>query len=257
MKFWPDAIQGSISLSFDDGLRSHIEFAVPELNQHKLRATFYLNPKGDAPDPLMEQGWREKLTPWKPVQAAGHEMGNHTLSHPCSLNIHADWLEGKNLQEWSLQRIEQDIIDAQTRLESIFPGQKNTSFAYPCYESTIGHGLTRQSYTPVIAKRFIAARAKGELRGDLANDPLYCDLHHLSSWPVERQPGAFMIGLVEQTIAAGGWGIFTIHGIHEGHLPIGDTDFIELLDHLVRRQDVVWIAPVAEIAQYVRNKRPK
>ncbi len=63
-----------------------------------------------------------------------------------------------------------------------------------------------------------------------------------------------MIGLVEQAIAAGLWGIFTIHGIHETHLSIGDTDFIELVDHLARRQESVWVAPVAEIGAYIYHK---
>jgi hypothetical protein len=90
------------------------------------------------------------------------------------------------------------------------------------------------------------------LRGELANDPRFCDLHHLSSWAVERQAGAFMIGLAELACALGRWGIFTFHGIQEGHLPVGDTDFMELLDHLTRRRDAVWVAPVADVAAHIR-----
>jgi len=153
-----------------------------------------------------------------------------------------------NLLDWTLADIERDFLEAQRRLADVFPDQGRMSFAYPCYESTVG----RASYVPVVARHAVAGRARGELRGELANDPRYCDLWHLSSWAVERQAGAFMIGLCEQAAALGRWGIFTLHGIHEGHLPVGDTDFVELLDHLVRRQDDIWVAPVAEIAGYVR-----
>jgi hypothetical protein len=101
---------------------------------------------------------------------------------------------------------------------------------------------------------FVAGRRSGELQAELANDPLYCDLHCLSSWPVERRSGAFMIGLVEQAASLGRWGILTFHGIQEGHLPVGDIDFIELLDYLVRQGDRLWVAPVAEVAGYISER---
>jgi peptidoglycan-N-acetylglucosamine deacetylase len=254
MGFWPDNYQGAISISFDDGMQSQLGFAVPALNERGIKATFYLNPRGIDDDILSEGSWQERLEPWAAVQKMGHEIGNHSLMHPCSLNIKADWLEGRNLLEWDLARIEADILEAQRRIKIVFPAQQYTSYAYPCYESTVGKGEHRQSYVPIVARNFIAARANGELRGELANDPRYCDLHHLSSWPVERQQGAFMVGLVEQAVAAGLWGIFTIHGIHESHLPIGGSDFIELVDHLARRQAAVWVAPVAEIGAYIHQK---
>jgi peptidoglycan-N-acetylglucosamine deacetylase len=251
MSFWPEHKQGAISLSFDDGMRSQFEIALPALNERSLQATFYLNPRGCDEDADRTQSWQDYLKKWTPAFQAGHEIGNHSLSHPCSLNINEPWLEGKNLLDWSLDQIQWDVLEAQRRIKTCFPEQKYTSYAYPCYESTIGRGINRQSYVPLIAREFIAGRAKGELSGELANDPQYCDLHHLSSWPVERQPGAFMIGLVEKVIASGKWGIFTFHGICEGHLLVGDTDFIELLDHLVRRKDAVWVAPVASVASFI------
>ncbi len=178
-------------------------------------------------------------------------MGNHTLQHPCSLNIDADWLAGKNLRDWTLERLEADVLEAQRRLASAFPDQRETSFAYPCYEDAVGQGKNRVSYTPIIAEHFAAARHKGELRGELANDPRACDRHHLSSWPVEYRESAFMIGLVEQAAWLGRWAIFTFHGIQEGHLPVGEGDFAELTAYLARREDI-WTAPVAEIGAYLR-----
>jgi len=251
MGFWPDKYQCAISISFDDGMPSQLNFAVPALNERGMKATFYLNPRGSDEDISATDSWQKNLEAWAAVQKMGHEIGNHSLSHPCSLNIKPAWLEGKNLQSWDLARIEADILEAQRRIKIVFPTQQYTSYAYPCYESSVGRGETRQSYVPVVARNFVAGRANGELRGELANDPLYCDLHHLSSWAVERQQGALMIGLVEQALAAGLWGIFTIHGIHESHLPIGGSDFIELVDHLARRKEAVWVAPVAEIGAYI------
>lgn len=250
MSFWPNNYSGAISLSFDDGLDSHLRVAVPSLDQRGLRATFYLTPQ--AKPGSWRSTWRRALKPWQSVSKAGHEIGNHSLSHPCSLNIRVDW--AKNLLDMTLEDIRADLTSAQDRLQSVFPHQVHTSFAYPCYETSVGRGAERTSYVPLVASMFAAGRRSGELRAELANDPQYCDLHCLSSWCVERQSGAFMVGLVEQAVALGRWGIFTFHGIQEGHLPVGDSDLAELLDYLVTRRERVWVAPVAEIAAYIAAK---
>ena len=181
-------------------------------------------------------------------------MGNHTVVHPCSLNTDEPWQQGKNLIDWTLAQIEADILEAQRRLNAAFPAQAENTFAYPCYESSVGRGKQRVSYTPFIAEHFVAARLKGELQGPLANDPRRCDLHHLSSWPVERQPGALMIGLVEQAAALGRWAVFAFHGIHEGHLAVAEGDFSELAAYLAARPDV-WTAPLVTIGAYVRGRQ--
>ena len=232
---WPGGCQAAVSLTFDDGLQSQIEVAVPRLEARGFRGTFYLNPRGE--------DWLAGLAPWQPIQGAGHEIGNHTIAHPCSLNT------GPELQGWTLERIEEDVREAQRRLHAGFPEQGARSFAYPCYESDVGRGPTRQSYVPVIARHFAAARAKGQ--SNRGNHPLYADLHHLSSWGAERMAAAQLIGLVEACAVEGWWGIFTFHGVDQGHLPIAEHDLCGLLDHLARRGDRVWTAPVIEVALHI------
>ncbi|MDT7892902.1 MAG: polysaccharide deacetylase family protein, partial [Armatimonadota bacterium] len=43
---FPKGCRAAVSLTFDDGLKSQLEVAVPLLNDRGLRATFYLNPRG-------------------------------------------------------------------------------------------------------------------------------------------------------------------------------------------------------------------
>jgi hypothetical protein len=232
----------ALSLTFDDGLDSHLQIAIPELDRRNLRGTFYLNPRG-ADDPDSPSGWRRALTRWLPSSQTGHEMGNHTLTHPCSLNSKLEWTP-QHLSRMTLDEIALNLDEAQHRLQMAFPHQALISFAYPCYESDIGYGAQRTSYVPLVARRFVAGRARGEL----PNQPGWCDLHHLSSWNVERMSAGQMIALVEETLARQGWGIFTFHGIDEGHLPVTVKNFTALLDHLARLREQLWIAPVAEVA---------
>jgi hypothetical protein len=251
---WPEPYTAAISLTFDDGTESQRTTAFELLQEHGLRATFYLNPRGAEEDPQRRLPWREWLERWRPHHTAGHEIGNHTLLHPCSLNTRIEWGTRAHLRDWTLERMAADIAEAQRRIAETFPGQLHTSFAYPCYESDVGHGAARTSYTPLVARSFVGARAKGELRGDLANDAEFCDLHHLSSWPVEGQAGAFMVGLAERAIALGRWGIFTFHGVHEGNLSVAASDLAELLAYL-QRASGVWVAPLAEVAVHLAAAR--
>ena len=241
-RLWPDDHEGAVSLTFDDGIPSQLQIAIPMMNHLGLRGTFYLSPRGE--------DWRKDLAPWVAVAQAGHEIGNHSLSHTCS-RAFADTTDARGLENLTLDDIEADVVEAERRLAELFPEPSPRSFCYPCWQSHVGEGLTRQSYVPVIARHFIAARGLGEV----PNHPLTCDLHHLWSWDVSRMSGAQLVGLAEQCAARGRWGLFVFHGIHSGHLPVAEVDFRELCQHLQRHNRRLWTAPVAEVAGWVRRVR--
>ncbi len=239
---WPDGREGALSLTFDDGLPSQLKIAIPMMDDHGLRGTFYLSPRGE--------DWRTKLQPWRAVADAGHETGNHSLSHTCS-RAFQDSPKAKGLENMTLEDIEADVLEAERRISEVLPRPSGRSFCYPCWQSHVGEGLSRQSYVPVIAKHFIAARGLGEF----PNHPLTCDLHYLWSWDVSRMTGAQMVGLAEQCATRGRWGLMVFHGIHSGHLPVADVDFRELCHHLQRHTDRIWTAPVADVAGWVLELR--
>lgn len=241
---WPEGRQGAVSLTFDDGMRSHLDRAIPLLDEYGLHATFYLNPPRDAD----ESAWRERLALWRAAAARGHEIGNHSLTHPCSQNFS---FIGRGLESMTLDEIERDVLEAERRLRVGIPEQTVRSFGYPCYQTYVGTGTRRQSYVPVIARHFVAARGKGET----ANDPARCDLHDLWSWPAERMSGAALVGLAERAAGDGRWAVLTFHGIAEGHLPVADVDLRELCAFLARHRDRIWTAPVAVVAQHVLRWR--
>jgi len=241
---WPSRCQGAISLTFDDGLPSQLKVAVPLLDKYGLRGTFYVVPRGD--------DWSDRLAAWRKVAELGHEIGNHSLSHICSCNLPGD-PDRRGLENVSLEEIESDILEAQRRLEVLIPERKKWSFAYPCYQDFVGRGEDRRSYVPIIARHFIAGRGIGERHW--YNSPLACDLHYLWSYPIERMHAAEMIGLVERVAAQGRWGILTFHGINEGHLPTSDLDLNELLAYLDRSRDRIWTAPLAEVSEYIVERR--
>ena len=239
--FWPDACLGGVSLTFDDAARSQLTRGIPILEEHELLGTFYVNPS---------DAWIETVAPWRSAADRGHEIGNHTLRHPCSENF-SFVTPGAGLESMTLAEIEADIEESERRLSAALPAHGERSFCYPCYQSFVGRGENRASYVPIVAKRFLAGRGWGEW----ANDPALCDLAHVGSWPCEGASAAEMIGEVAGALAQGRWAILTFHGIQEDHLTVAESDFRELCAHLARSRDRIWTAPTATIARHILDRR--
>ena len=240
---WPGTAAAAISLTFDDGAPTHLSEALPRLEAAGLRGTFYLNP-GRRPD------WGTQVERWKQAALEGHELGNHTSRHPFSCNFHFD--DGFCLERLTLQDMAQTIDEAEVGLDEISPQHKgHRTFCYPCYQSDVGRGLTRQSYIPLVAERFRAARGWGER----PNDPTVADLWYLGSWAVEGNSGQELIDYAESAIEQGRWAVFCFHGVGGDHIAIDAQAFQMLLDHLSASSDRLWTAPLVDVADHVMANR--
>ena len=242
-EFWPDGIQGAVSLTFDDGHETHIQNAIPTLDRHGLKGTFYINPGRGA-------NWESLLPEWKKASVDGHEMGNHTCDHPCSCNFrfHDDYC----LEKLSLDDIADTIDRATTAMDEAFPEQNGKrSYCYPCYQSHVGSGSNRQSYVPLVAQRFKVGRGGGER----ANNPDLIDLSYVWSWAVEDVSGQKLVDYVEKAVEQGQWAIICMHGIGGGHLAISTEALAEACDHLARHRDRIWTDTAIGATDYIIDRR--
>jgi len=246
---WPGDCEGAFSISFDDGSQSQLNIAIPIMDEYKIRGTFYLNPKGD--------DWEERLDPWRDVAAKGHEIGNHTINHICSRNF-AWGPDTKSLETTTLEDMEADVVEAERRIRKLTPERPARTFCYPCYQDYVGEGPSRQSYVPVIARHFPAARGKGEA----ANHPQFTDLHCLTSWTAAGwMSGQQLCGFADTAAEQERWGILAFHSFKEGESspwspgsyshgsPVTARNFRDLCKYLDANRERLWIAPVLEIAQ--------
>ena len=239
---WKTGRKAAVSLTFDDGMSSHVNVAAPALEAQGMRGTFYLMTKDAA---VVER--------FRPLATAGHEIGNHSVAHPCSgaTSLDPDY---RGLESWTLDEMERELSESDERLRSAYPGTTEFSFAYPCYNTFVGVGEGRRSYVPLVAKRFAAARAGNEL-STAFNDPHRVDLHCVSTWKCEGMEASELTGIVERTCRSGTWSVLAFHGIGEGHLLVSEGAFLELVAYLGARREEVWAAPFLEVARYVREIR--
>ena len=245
MSFWENDCRGAVSLTFDDGRLSQLQKVIPLLDARGLRGTFYLCPTRETVVDHIQE--------WQAAHRNGHEIGNHSISHSCTQALWGRPTPGC-LETRTLEDIEQDITEAQKRLEAFFPERSEWTFAYPCYETHVGAGASRTSYVPIIARHFLAGRA-GTSNYGFFNSPDTMDLHALASQACEQMRGPELVGLVERAIRRGHWVVLTFHEIDQGGLGVFQPDFVELLDHLAEYRSRVWTAPLAEIAAWVRDHR--
>src|SRR5919107_5409508 len=80
--------QAAVVLTYDDGLDEHLTYVIPALDSLKLKATFYVS------DYLNHL--KEKAPQWKKAAINGHELGNHTLKHPCAGGAGRDFVKEEN-----------------------------------------------------------------------------------------------------------------------------------------------------------------
>jgi hypothetical protein len=263
---WPDNRVAAVSLTYDDGLDGQLKHAVPALDARDLKATFFV-----ASFPGIDHNWAlpnatapltERHRAWLRVAESGHEIAAHTVHHPCASN----GIPFRPM-DYSQTRMAAELDDAIVRLERLGAIAPLT-FAYPCQGDVVGIA-NGESYTPLVAQRFLAARTSGIG----VSDPAVVDLQRVAQkfGDTEKTAGDALIAYVDEALATGGWAVFTFHGIGPetlgcdintfdldacalNYLTTDNEAHAALLDYLTAREADVWVAPFKEVALHVKTR---
>ncbi len=237
---WPEGKRMALSLSFDDARITNVNGGTALLDKYDVKATFYVVPSNV----------ERELAGWKKAAANGHEMGNHSIQHPCSGNF--PWSRGRALETYTIAQMREELEAANRQIKELL-GVTPTTYAYPCGLTTIGRGAYAQSFVPLIADMFVAGRG---WRDEAPVDPSYCDMALLTGMEMDGKDFEEILPLVQQVEKAGQW--LVLAG-HETAASGNQTTRLAMLEKLVQyAQDPdngIWIAPVGTIAAYVREKR--
>lgn len=237
---WPEGKRAALSLSFDDARPSQIDVGVPLLDKHNVKATFYLS----------FGNMTEREGAWRDAAAAGHEMGNHTVNHPCSGNF--PFSRSKALEDYTLERMEREFLDANARISELV-GVEARTFAFPCGQKFVGRGTELKSYVPLVAKHFLAGRG---FRDEAPNDPTFCDFAQLAGVDCDETPFAALKAWIDQAVERSGWLVFAGHDMgRAGRQSVTSEVLEELCEYAQDPANGIWIDTVATIAAYVKEQR--
>ncbi|WP_235974249.1 polysaccharide deacetylase family protein [Luteimonas deserti] len=239
---WPGGARAAVSLAYDDALPSHLDTAIPALDRYGLHGSFYLVLAADTV--------RTRLEAWRAAARRGHELGNHSLFHPCSAaGEDRGWVEpGQDLDTMSVARVQAEVALGNTLLHAI-DGSTEHTFTAPCGDRRAADG----DYVTGLESRFLGIK--------LGTGAVVPDMRRLDRMAVPvavpvGSTGAELIALVEAAGRRGTMVNFTFHGIGGDHLAVSREAHDALLAYLAAHRATYWTATFREQMRWVRDLEP-
>lgn len=229
----------AVVLTYDDGLNVHLDKVIPALDARGFKATFYI--------PCNAQSLDKRLADWRKAAARGHELGNHTIFHPCLGNKKGrEWVNPENdLSKYSINKIVEEIRVANTMLKAV-DGKSKRTYAYTCGDMAIGD----TSFVNLIENDFIGARTvsfKYETIKEI-------DLMNIGSYFVTNQKAEELIDIVKRAKETGALVVFLFHGVGGEHsINFDENEHKKLLDYLKKNEKDIWIAPLVDVLGFVKK----
>lgn len=239
---WPHGARAAVSLAYDDALDSQLDNALPALNRHGLKASFYLQ--------LSNPSVSRRMAEWRTAAQAGHELGNHTLFHQCSgSKPDRAWVAAhRDLDRVSVEQVKDQAMVANTMLHAI-DGRRERTFTAPCGDMLVAG----RNYLPAIASEFVAIKAGGESGVTVTMDSV--DPYAVSVSAPVGLSGKQLIDLVKQAHARGTMVNLTFHGIGGDYLSVTSEAHEELVKFLAEHRRDYWTDTFLNIMQHVKKQQ--
>lgn len=235
--------RSAVVLTYDDGLNVHLTNTVPTLDSFGLKGTFYIADYGNK-----LQG---QISGWRTAAHNGHELANHTVWHPCEGGrAGREFVQGDyDLRYYTVRRMT-DEIRAMNNLLKAIDGKDKRTFAFPCGDAKIGD----TAYMDGMQNELIAARGVSSNLPQISEVNLY----NFPGLMVNGQSGDELIELVKKAEQKGALLVFLFHGVGGEHgLNVSLPAHRQLLQYLRQKQKDIWVAPLVEVAEYVKKVQSK
>ncbi len=238
---WPDGKKAAIVLSYDDGLNSHLDNVVPQLNAFGFKGTFFLY--GYLPENRFDE--------WKQVSDQGHEIGNHSLFHPCKGNGKAGKSSRFYSENYDVPSILREI-GMMSKLILAITGKKPVSYAYPCGETVVG-GV---DYSDSLKQSGLVKYARNGKDTDGITSLDNLNPYKVPAYGVKQGSSANdLIQYAKTVVKNGGLGIFLFHGVGGDYIDVDAGVHQELLEFINDQQDEIWVATFTEVMGFVQNTK--
>ena len=208
---YKDGKECAVSLTFDDSMKEHYTIVAPELEKRGFRGTFWMCGGWMPAEPQYDTThftWAEA----KEMSAKGHEMSNHSWSHPNMTTLSEDELK------------EQIRKNDEAILANL--GKPSTTFCFP-------YNAYNDAVLAEVMKGRIGARLKEFWLGG------------------QHSPKEYLQKQIEDALAAGSWIVGMTHGINYGYDCYEDaSEFTDFLDYLKSLENRIWIGTFRDVAAY-------
>lgn len=238
---WPENRKAAVSLAYDDALDSQLDNAIPALDRHGLKGSFYLQ--------LSSPPVGKRMAEWRAAAGNGHELGNHTLFHQCSGSMQGrEWVQPqRDLDKTTAAQMQDQVRMANVMLAAI-DGKHERTMTVPCGDFLAGG----QNYIDLVAAEFAAIKLGS---GTVVPDMQKLDLHAVPVGVPVDVSGQQLIAWVQEAARLGTMANFTFHGIGGDHLAVSSEAHEELLAYLAAHRDMYWTDTFLNLTKYVRNQQ--
>jgi peptidoglycan/xylan/chitin deacetylase (PgdA/CDA1 family) len=238
---WPNGAKAAVCLTYDDALDGQLDYVIPQLDSVGLKGTFFCT--GNSPCLY------RRMDEWRKAATNGHELGNHTLFHPCMGNrpdgTKFDWVKPEyDLVNYSIAQLINELRTANTLLKAI-DGQEVRTYGYTCSDYIAG-GIP---FTDSLKSIFSAARNEGPIPESMTGYNIF----KAPSWGVIDNSSAELIAYVNQARAKGTIAIFMFHSVGGGYLNVGVEQHRQLLEYISKNRKDFYCATFKEIMDYIAN----
>lgn len=232
---WPEGKKTAIVLTYDDGISSQLTNAIPQLDKAGFKGTFFID--GSMPE--------SEILQWRKAAQEGHELANHTLYHPCSMNTLKLRPRFAN-ENYNANAIIREIHMMNNMLFAI-DGKSERTYAYPCCQTIVGG----KDYVDTLRLTGLVTAARvGGGKVPITNLKTL-DLYRVPSWaPVDVYESSVLIDYVQKVLKTGGLGVFQFHGIGGDYLITSGEAHQGLIDYLKEHPEI-WVATFKEITDYI------
>jgi peptidoglycan-N-acetylglucosamine deacetylase len=234
--------KAAVVLSYDDAINEHLDNAVPVLDSLGLKATFYIT--------AFSTSMQARLNEWKKLSVTGHELGNHTLFHPCVGGTGREWVSKQNdLRNYSVQRIENEIRMTNLFLQSL-DGKTKRTFAFTCGDMKVEDSV----FINGMKNDFVAARAVRDEMHKINE----VDLYNVDCYMVNNHSFEQMKVWVDKAIQTNSLLVILFHGVGGGNgLNVSIEDHRKILVYIKQKKKELMIATMLETAEYIKTWQHK
>jgi len=233
----------AVVLTYDDGLNIDLTRVIPALDSVGLKGTFYISDYFD--------GLKDQIFRWRNAAAEGHELGNHTVWHPCEGGRPGrEFVKPDvDLNNYTVSRMVKEIRTMNNILKAI-DGKTERTFAFPCGDMKI-HDT---SYLDGMKKDFIGARGVTPAMQTINK----VDLYNIDCYGINGETGEQLIDLVKQAMSTHTLLVFLFHGVGGEHsLDVSVEAHSDLLHFLKVNEKNIWIATMIDVAKYIQQYQQK